>query len=65
MHRYEMMLNDLDMSEEADRQQKVRHSSSTSLNLAPFISCKLMFNLQKIWEPDLHILSIMATFFFV
>ena len=24
MHRYEMMLNDLDMSEEADRQQKVR-----------------------------------------
>ena len=29
MHRYEMMLNDLDMSEEADRQQKVR-------NLEPF-----------------------------
>ena len=26
MHRYEMMLNDLDMSEEADRQQKVRNS---------------------------------------
>ena len=25
MHRYEMMLNDLDMSEEADRQQKVRN----------------------------------------
>ena len=24
MHRYEMMLNDLDMSEEADRQQRVR-----------------------------------------
>ena len=31
MHRYEMMLNDLDMSEEADRQQKVR-------SLEPFLS---------------------------
>ena len=49
MHRYEMMLNDLDMSEEADRQQKVR-------NLEPFFilrvsrrfSCHIQSNLWRL-----------------
>ena len=50
MHRYEMMLNDLDMSEEADRQQKVR-------NLEPFLfisrvsrrfSCHLLSSLSRL-----------------
>ena len=34
MHRYEMMLNDLDMSEEADRQQRVSNLGSSSLLLS-------------------------------
>ena len=37
MHRYEMMLNDLDMSEEADRQQRVRNFTRTFLGLVYFL----------------------------
>ena len=42
MHRYEMMLNDLDMSEEADRQQRVRTFLLASfLNVCYFCSALL------------------------
>lgn len=43
MHRYEMMLNDLDMSEEADRQQRVRNFTRTFLGFVYFLFDSLLF----------------------